>query len=130
MYVQWLNSMEETEVDIYLPKFKITTPLYSIKEMLYTLGIHDAFTWDADFSGISGITDLYIKYVFHKAFIEVNEEGTEAAAATAVIMDLKSMPGGGNDRIVFDCDHEFLYLIHEKETGTILFMGSMSNPIQ
>ena len=128
-YTQWLESMTEEEVDIYLPKFNITTPQYSLKDMLWNLGIHDAFTFDADLSGISGFKDLYIKDVFHKGFIEINEEGTEAAAATAVVIYLKSN-GGGHSRIVFNCDHPFLYLIQHKETGTILFMGTMNNPIQ
>ncbi|MFE3845276.1 serpin family protein [Thermoplasmatota archaeon] len=128
-YGELLDSMEEVNVDIYLPKFNITTPLYSMVDMLYNLGIHDAFTYDADFSGISGNYDLFIKDVIHKAFIEVNEEGTEAAAATGVIMDLKSMPGEVYDRIIFNCNHEFLYLIQENETGTILFMGVMNDPM-
>ena len=127
-YNDLLDSMEERNVNIYLPKFNITTPQYSIVEILYNLGIHDAFTYDADFSGISGNYDLFIKDVIHKAFIEVNEEGTEAAASTGVIMNLKSMPGEINDRVIFNCDHEFLYLIQENETGTILFMGVMNNP--
>jgi len=128
-YVEWIYSMTENEVNIYLPKFTITTPLYSIVDMLSNLGIHDAFDLQADFSGIDGGYDLYIAYVFHKAFIDVNEEGTEAAAATAVIMNFKSVNGGGNSRIVFDCNNPFLYLIQHKETGTILFMGTMDNPV-
>ena len=130
-YVEWLNTMQEVELDVHLPKFTIETPRYSMSQMLKTLGIHDAFSSaDADFSGITGEPNLYIKYVFHKAFIEVNEEGTEAAAATAVIMDLKAVPNNGNERIVFDCDHPFLYIIQENETGTILFMGTLDNPAQ
>lgn len=127
-YAEWLDTMEKEEVDLYLPKFTITTPLYSIGDMLSNLGIHDAFTYNADFSGITGTKDLLIQYVFHKAFIEVNEEGTEAAAATAVVMNLLSINGGNHSRIVFDCDHPFIYLIQQMETGTILFMGAMGNP--
>ena len=128
-YIELIDSMRKQEVDIYLPTFTITTPLYSMVDMLSNLGIHDAFSMDADFSGIDGTFNLYIQYVFHKAHIEVNEEGTEAAAATAVVMTLKSVNGGGDSRILFDCDHPFLYLIQQKDTGAILFMGTMDNPL-
>ena len=127
-YYEWLDEMREQKVDIFLPRFNVTTPQYQIVEMLMNLGIQDAFTYDADFSGITGNTDLFIKDVLHKGFISVNEEGTEAAAATGVVMDLKSAPGPGSEPIVFDCDHPFLYLIQHQETGTILFIGTMDNP--
>ncbi|MEA3458056.1 MAG: serpin family protein, partial [Candidatus Thermoplasmatota archaeon] len=81
----------------------------------------------ADFSGITGGKDLFISQVVHKAFIDVNEEGTEAAAATAVVMELTS--NGGSSRIVFNCNHPFIYLIWHKQTETILFMGSISDPL-
>jgi len=70
---------------------------------------------------------LFISQVVHKAFIDVNEEGTEAAAATAVIMLKSSI--GGSSRIVLDCNHPFIYLIQHKQTGTILFMGSINDPL-
>ena len=84
------------------------------------------FTSAADFSGITGGKDLFISNVIHKAFVDVNEEGTEAAAATAVILELTM--NGESSRIVFDCNHPFLYLIIHKQTDTILFMGSIDNP--
>ena len=87
-----------------------------------------AFSAAADFSGIDGTTNLYIKKVLHKAFIEVNEEGTEAAAATAVIMDNKSI--SMDLKMVFDADHPFLFTIHHKDTNTILFMGKIENPLE
>lgn len=127
-YYESLNEMRESKVDIFLPRFNITTPQYKIVDLLMNLGIHDAFTYDADFSGITGSPDLFIKDVLHKGFISVNEQGTEAAAATGVVMDVKSAPGPGSQPIVFDCDHPFLYLIQHQETGTILFMGTMDNP--
>jgi len=71
---------------------------------------------------------LLISDVLHKAFIEVNEEGTEAAAATAVIMNLKAIDGDGNSRIVFDADHPFIFTINHSETNTILFIGKMDDP--
>ena len=125
---EWKNSMVETSLDIYLPRFKVETPVLSLNEILIELGMPIAFTGAADFSGITTNADLFISKVLHKAFINVTEEGTEAAAATAVIM-LESAPNGGEPpRIVFNCDHPFLYLIQHKETGTILFMGSVTNP--
>jgi serpin B len=125
--VEWINSMYETELDIYLPKFTVETDNYNLNNYLKNLGMSAAFTSAANFSGIIESLDLFISKVVHKAFIDVNEEGTEAAAATAVIVELTAVNGGGS-RIVFDADHPFLYLIKHKETGTVLFMGSMINP--
>ena len=125
-----IESMNQREVDIYLPKFKIETPLYKLKDYLIDLGMPTAFSDNADFSGINGNKDLFISKVLHKAFIEVNEEGTEAAAATAVIMMRKTINGGGSSsRITFDCDHPFLFTIYHKATNTILFMGNVDNPL-
>jgi len=129
-YIQWLDSMEEVELDLYLPKFTIETPLFSIKEMLWDLGIHDAFSSNADFSGITGDQTLFIESVLHKAFVDVNEEGTEAAAATAVVMKYKAVMPGENERIVFNCDHPFIYLIQDNVTNTILFIGILDDPTQ
>ena len=126
-FLTWIESMDETELDIYLPKFKFETS-YNLNDYLCSLGIKDAFTYAADFSGIDGKQDLLISDVLHKAFIEVNEEGTEAAAATAVIMNLKAIDGDGNSRIVFDADHPFIFTINHSETNTILFIGKMDDP--
>jgi serpin B len=126
MFSEWTGSMVETKVDIHLPKFKVETS-YSLGDYLIDLGMNIPFTSDADFSGITGGRDLFISKVLHKAFIDVNEEGTEAAAATAVIMELTV--NGGSSRIVFDCNHPFMYLIQHKQTETILFMGSISDPL-
>ena len=126
MFSEWIGSMVETNVDIYLPKFKVETS-YSLSDYLIELGMNISFTSSADFSGITGGRDLFISKVIHKAFIDVNEEGTEAAAATAVIMELTV--NDGSSRIVFDCNHPFMYLIQHKQTGTILFMGSINDPL-
>ena len=126
MLSEWTGSMVETKVDIYLPKFKVETS-YSLGDYLIDLGMNIPFTSDADFSGITGGRDLFISKVLHKAFIDVNEEGTEAAAATAVIMELTV--NGSSSRVVFDCNHPFMYLIQHKQTETILFMGSISDPL-
>jgi serpin B len=120
--------MTNREVDIYLPKFEIKTPLYRLNDYLKNLGMPTAFNDSANFSGLDGIGYLFISNVLHKAFIEVNEEGTEAAAATAVSMAFTSFNGDDYTRLEFDCNHPFLFTIHHKETGTILFMGTVDNP--
>lgn len=125
-YCDWIESMYKTELDIYLPKFEFETS-YTLNDYLIELGMVDAFDYRADFSGIDGQPDLYISSVLHKAFVEVNEEGTEAAAATAVVITLKAINGGGSSRIIFDANHPFLFTIHHKETGTILFMGEVAD---
>lgn len=129
-YSELIDSMTSREVDIYLPKFKIKTPLYTLNDYLKNLGMPTAFGAAADFSGLDGVGGLYISKVLHKAFIEVNEEGTEAAAATAVVMFRTSMGDNDSSRVNFVCNHPFLFTIHHKETGTILFMGTVDNPIE
>ena len=127
-YYEWLDDMTKKEVDIYLPKFEIKTPLYDLNNYLKNLGMQEAFG-SADFSGITDQADLFISQVLHKAFIEVNEEGTEAAAATAVIMFEMGIPDDDEPpRLIFDCNHPFLFLIQHKETKTVLFMGSIEDP--
>lgn len=127
-YISWIDEMYETNADIYLPKFKFETS-YRLNDYLKELGMVDAFSNNADFSGIDGTKNLFISSVLHKAFVEVNEEGTEVAAATAVIMDLKAIgPDEPPERIIFDCNHPFVFTIHHKETGTILFMGTVDDP--
>ncbi len=120
----WMDSMYPTDVDIYLPKFTYKTE-YNLKEMLIAMGMDIAFSPDADFSGMNGYGDLFIGKVLHKTFIEVNEKGTEAAAATTVHILERAVP---EQPKVFDANHPFLYLIQHKETETILFMGKVVDP--
>lgn len=89
------------------------------------MGMTDPFSAKADFSGMTGLKDLYIDEVIHKAFIAVNEQGTEAAAATAVVMRKLSMPMPPED---FIADHPFVFFIRDMQTGTILFFGRLTNP--
>jgi len=121
----WMDSMYPTVVDIYLPKFTFKTD-YNLKNMLIDIGLDIAFSSNADFSGMNGYGGLFIEKVLHKAFVEINEEGTEAAAATTVHVMESAMPEPSE---IFNADHPFTFLIQHKETGTILFMGSVSNPI-
>ena len=120
----WLAALSPERVDVYLPRFKLEQE-FLLNDALIGLGMVDAFSeQDADFSGMATGGGLRISKVIHKAFVDVNEEGTEAAAATAVVMVTKSiMPAP-----VFKADHPFLFLIRDVRTGTILFMGRMSKP--
>jgi len=121
----WLESFTETEsVDIKIPRLKYK---YEIKlnQVLTDMGMGIAFTGSADFTGISKNGGLRIEYVKHKTFIEVNEEGTEAAAVTIVAIERTS---AGPQNIPFHVNRPFLYAITEKDTGAILFIGTVKNP--
>ena len=114
--------MQEVQVRVFLPKFK-TTSEFSLAETLATLAMRDAFdAWRADFSGMDGKRDLFVSAVVHKAFVEVNEEGTEAAATTGI-----SIQAWGIEPI-FRADHPFLFLIQDNRTGAILFLGRVLDP--
>lgn len=122
----WINSFDSNRnVGISLPSFRYK---YEIKlnDVLTEMGMRIAFTGDADFSGINPLEKLLIDFVKHKSFIEVNEEGTEAAAVTVVGMRLVSI--GDDDAIPFIVDKPFLYAITEKSTGAVVFMGTVKNP--
>ncbi len=119
---------EAEKVLVYLPKFKVTAE-FMLKDALAGLGMKDAFDpRAADFSGMNGaVHDLYISAVVHKAFVDVNEEGTEAAAATAVVMVTASAKPPPP---VFRADHPFVFLIRDNRSGSVLFMGRVANPKQ
>ena len=125
-YNELINSMSKTKLDIYLPRFKIETDVYSFKDYLIDLGMPIAFFPGADFTGIRP-DEMWISDVLHKAFINVSEEGTEAAAATAVIFINTSKD---DSKTIFDADHPFLFVINHKQTNTILFMGKVENPLE
>lgn len=120
------NSVESKQVKVYFPKFKLETE-YQLSDALREMGMPTAFSGSADFSGMDGTTDLFISDVVHKAFVEVNEEGTEAAAATGVVMKLTSVVEE-EPVPVFRADHPFIFIIQDNETGNILFIGRISNP--
>lgn len=123
--MQWLAEIHKCEVVVFVPKFKMTSQ-FSLASVLNSMGMKDAFSSDADFSGINGKRDLFISAVIHKAYVEVNEEGTEAAAATGVVMRLTSI--GPAPIPVFRADHPFLFLIRDNLSGSILFIGRVANP--
>jgi serpin B len=121
-----LSKMWKTKVSVYLPRFKMTWGTTSLKNTLAALGMSDAFSpGKADFSGINGQDGLYISDVFHKAFVEVNEEGTEAASGTFLTV-AKSL----SSELVFRADHPFLFLIRDNRSGSILFIGRLINPAE
>lgn len=120
----WRGMLSYDRVDVFLPRFTLAAR-YDLQAGLSALGMPAAFTPAADFSGMNGEKTLYIQRAVHQGFVEVNEEGTEAAAATGVSMGLKSMPQPPSR---FLADHPFLFLIREKEGGRILFMGRVLKP--
>jgi serpin B len=122
---KWDESLLTREVEVYLPKFKFDTR-YLLKENLINMGMPLAFSDDADFSGMNKMNDLKIGSVIHQAFVEVDEKGTEAAAATAVIVVSKS--SAFDTSATFKADHSFIFTISDVETGTILFMGKVNDP--
>ncbi len=113
------------EVDVYIPKFKMER-MYELVEPLNAMGMSDAFTNRADFSNMEPKKELYITDVVHKAYIDVNEKGTEAAAATGVVIALRAaIP---YEPLIFKADHPFLYFIIHNPTGQVLFMGRVTDP--
>lgn len=124
---EWMRLPAMGNVEIYLPRFKIEWGAESLVRPLVALGMRDAFRpGTADFSGMDGTRELFISDVVHKAFVEVGEEGTEAAAATGVIIARRSAVVRPTP--VFRADHPFLFVIRENSTGSVLFMGRLSKP--
>ena len=122
-----LNTMSLQKVSVHLPKWTMDWTV-ELSEAMKSLGAADAFDPDAaDFSGMDGSRNLYITAALHKAYVEVNEQGTEAAAATAVIVGFRSIP---SEPLLFNADHPFLYLIRDRQNGAILFMGRLAEPTQ
>ncbi len=125
---EWLEAWERRRVNVKLPRFEFTSE-FELSDVLQAMGMQDAFVPNtADFSGMSAEPDdLHISDVLHKAFIDVHEEGTEAAAATAVVMRVTAaMPI--DEPVEFHADRPFLFLIRDQETGSILFMGRVADP--
>ena len=120
----WKKDLYSRRVDVFLPRFSMTAR-YALPGILSEMGMPRAFTDKADFSGMDGTKNLYIQQVVHQGFVEVNEEGTEAAAASGVAMGLKSMPMPAPQ---FRANRPFIFLIQERGTGKIIFMGRVEKP--
>ena len=120
-----INAMQSAPVDLTMPKFKIESEL-GLKKSLAALGMKDAFDPSlADFSGMDGQKDLFITDVLHKSYVTVDEAGTEAAAATGVIVGTTAMPTNIKE---FNMNRPFIFLIRDNPTGSILFLGRVVDP--
>jgi serpin B len=113
-------------VQVSLPKFRAESQ-FSLRQALTAMGMPIAFTGSADFSGIDPKRGLAISAVVHKAFVDVSEQGTEAAAATGVTMRTLAMRMP-EPAVVFRADHPFLFLIRDTRTGVVLFIGRLMTP--
>jgi serine protease inhibitor len=121
----WLADLHKREVIVSIPRFRMTSK-FGLQTVLASMGMADAFSGRANFSGMTGNRELFISAVVHQAYVDVNEEGTEAAAATGVVMRLTSMQP---DRTpVFRADHPFLFMIRDNPSGSILFLGRLNDP--
>jgi serpin B len=118
-----INALGRKEVALTMPKFEFDSE-FSLGETLAALGMPSAFSGDANFSGMTGNRNLYIADVVHKAFVSVDEAGTEAAAATAVVMEMSAIP----ETVEVTINRPFIFLIRDIETGAILFVGRILNP--
>ncbi|KAK9528008.1 hypothetical protein VZT92_014512 [Zoarces viviparus] len=125
-FVEWTrpDMMRQTEVEVKLPRFQMEET-YNLKDVLTSMGMEDAFdVTRSDFSGMSPANDLVLSQVVHKAFVEVNEEGTEAAAATGAVMTVTSIMIPAT----FIADHPFLFFIRHNPTMSVLFAGRYCSP--
>ncbi len=122
---RWLSSLRTREVRVYLPRFTLTSE-FQLADVLRAMGMTRAFTFgEADLSGMSRQEELFVSAVIHKAFVDVNEEGTEAAAATGIGVTSAAPP---EEPPVLRADHPFVFLIRDNRTGSILFLGRLLNP--
>lgn len=122
---QLSGPFDNRQVDLSMPRFQMTRA-FDLSRVLQSMGMVDAFA-AADFSGMTGRRDFHISAVIHKAFVDVNEEGTEAAAATAVIMT-RSVMVEPIPPVLFRADHPFLFFIRDEKSGAILFIGRLTKP--
>lgn len=123
----WIRSLQPQKVKVSLPRFQVEAPL-ALNPILERMGMVCAFDPDrSDLSGIMNVKPLFISAVLHKAFIDVNEKGTEAAAATAVVVATRSAPREP-ESIVFRADRAFVYVIRDTKTGSVLFLGRLDKP--
>ncbi len=125
---RWIAGLRNKEVRVFLPRFKMESQ-FALKDTLQAMGMPLPFDQTrADFSGIATGEDLYISAVIHKAFVDVNEEGTEAAAATAVAVSARAMPVQPAPPPTFRADHPFVFAIRDNASGALLFLGRVSEP--
>ena len=122
----WTEALASQRVDVKLPRFSFTSEL-RLDDALQAMGMEDAFVFRrADFTGIASVEELFIEAVLHKAFVKVDEKGTEAAAATAVVIAQRAAPA---EPVTFHADRSFMFLIRHNDSGEILFMGRVNEPV-
>ena len=119
-----IDNIQYQQVALIMPKFEFESS-FDLKETLADMGMPIAFSGDADFSGMNGSRSLSITDVIHKTFVSVDEAGTEAAAATAVIVGETAMP---MEPVSVNIDRPFIFLIRDIETGALLFAGRILDP--
>jgi serpin B len=126
-FAEWSSALARREVRVFLPRFKLTSQ-FKLSDTLAAMGMPSAFdAKEADFSRMSSERDdIYISAVVHEAFVDVNEEGTEAAAATGAVASVTSAPA--REPEVFRADRPFAFLIRDNATGSVLFLGRVTNP--
>lgn len=123
--MRWQGQLRKQKIELFFPKFKIEAQ-FNLGQTLSAMGMPDAFDPNrADFSAMIGKKELFISAVIHKAFVEVNEEGTEAAAATGVVVGVTSVPPPSP---TFKADHPFIFLIRDNASRSILFLGRVLDP--
>jgi len=116
-------------VELSMPRFEFDSE-FSLSQALAALGMEAALTEAADFSGMTGAPDLYISEVVHKAFVSVDEEGTEAAAATGVVSVVMNLTSAPAEVVRMTVDRPFIFLIRDLESGALLFLGRVADPSQ
>jgi serpin B len=122
---KWQAKLSDHQVDVKLPKFEVMSE-FRLDDALKALGMKRAFDGRADFSGMTSQERLFLGAVVHKAFLDVNEQGTEAAAATAAVVKARSV--GPSDVRFFRADHPFVFLIRDTRSGCVLFLGRLADP--
>eukprot|EP00079_Xenopus_tropicalis_P035497 XP_017949268.1 PREDICTED: neuroserpin isoform X1 [Xenopus tropicalis] len=120
---EWANSVKKQKVEVYLPRFKVEE-VVNLKDVLMQLGITKIFSGEADLSAVSDSKDLFVAKAVHKSFLEVNEEGSEAAASSGMIAN--SRMAVLYPQVIVD--HPFFFVIRNRKTGSVLFMGRVMHP--
>ena len=125
---EWLGRLARKEGRVWVPRFRMTCT-FTLNDALKQMGMADLFSGDkADLSGMNGRRDLFVSTVVHKAFVDVNEEGTEAAAATAVMVEMTSAMPEREEPFEFRADRPFIFVIRDRRSGAILFLGRVTDP--
>lgn len=129
-FIKWTSTLLPQKVSVELPRFELKNARIPLKESLQKLGMKLAFdAAKADFTTMSGGKDLYVSDAFHEAFVKVDESGTEAAAATAVVMTKRGIGPAPAEKVsTFHADRPFLFAIRDTESGAILFLGRVLDP--